>query len=50
MRKSEVTNVGKKHTHNIDDFIKSITEIKKKYRKENNIEKLAKDLLILTKE
>ena len=42
--------MGKKHTHNIDDFIKSITEIKKKYRKENNIEKLAKDLLILTKE
>ncbi|MBR2042705.1 MAG: DUF4375 domain-containing protein [Clostridia bacterium] len=42
--------MGKKHKQNIDDFIKSITEIKKKYRKENNIEKLAKDLLILTKE
>ena len=42
--------MSKKHTPGIDDFIKSITEIKKKYQKENSVEKLANDLLILAKE
>ncbi len=41
--------MGKKHTHNIDDFIKSITEIKKEYQKENSVEELAKNLLIIAK-
>ncbi len=39
----------KKHTHNIDDFIKSITEIKNKYRNANNVEELTKNLLMLAK-
>jgi hypothetical protein len=39
----------KKHTHNIDDFIKSITEIKNKYRNANSVEELTKDLLMLAK-
>lgn len=42
--------MSKKHTHNLDSFIKSITEIKKEYQKENSVEKLAKNLLMLAKE
>lgn len=42
--------MGKKHKHNIVNFIKSITEIKNEYQEENSVEGLAKNLLILTKE
>lgn len=42
--------MSKKHTLNIEDFLKSISEIKKKYQKENSVEELTKDLLILAKE
>lgn len=41
--------MSKKHTPNIDDFIKSITEIKKEYQKENRVEELAENLIILAK-
>lgn len=42
--------MGKKHKHNIVNFIKSITEIKNEYQEENSVEGLAKNLLILAKE
>ena len=45
-----MTIVGKKHKHNIVNFIKSITEIKNEYQEENSVEGLAKNLLILAKE
>lgn len=35
---------------NIEAFLKSISEIKKKYQTENSVEELTKDLLILAKE
>lgn len=42
--------MGKKHNHSIFDFIKSIAEIKNKYQKENSVEALAENLLMLEKE
>ncbi len=42
--------MSKKHTLNIEDFLKSISEIRKKYQKERSIEELTKDLLILANE
>ena len=42
--------MGKKHINTIDNFIKSIAEIKKQYQNANSVEELTKDLRILVKQ